>query len=74
MTVQNRISISLDDEEFIILERLSSHTHRSKAELIRTIVEEYLSQNPNRFRLDTPLKVDRIENVVLSNRKLPSQK
>lgn len=53
MSVKNRISVSFDDAEFEILERLSSHTQKSKAELIRTMVEEFLRDNPNRFRLKT---------------------
>ncbi len=53
MSVKNRISVSFADAEFEILERLSSHTQKSKAELIRTMVEEFLRANPNRFRLKT---------------------
>jgi predicted DNA-binding protein len=49
MAVQNRISVSFKDPEFQILERLSTHTQKTKAELIRMIVEEYLRDNPNRF-------------------------
>src|SRR4051812_32230492 len=49
MAVQNRISVSFNDEEFHTLERLSAHTQKTKAELIRTIVEEFLRENPNRF-------------------------
>ncbi|UWU25428.1 hypothetical protein N2601_31045 (plasmid) [Rhizobium sp. CB3060] len=63
MSVKNRISVSFDDMEFQILERLSSHTQRSKAELIRTIVEEFLKDNPNRFRLKTGISRD--TNILL---------
>jgi hypothetical protein len=65
MTVQNRISVSFNDKEFEILERLSTHTQKSKAELIRLIVEEYLRENPNRFRRSTSVKVRRQRNIVL---------
>jgi predicted DNA-binding protein len=65
MTVQNRISVSFDDEEFNVLERLSAHTQRTKAELIRTIVEEFLRQNPDRFRLKTTNGRARQKNIVL---------
>ena len=66
MTVQHRISISLFDEEYVVLQRLSAQTQKSKAELIRRIVTEYLRENPNRFRRETPLGVDRTENIVFT--------
>ncbi|MBP2560353.1 putative DNA-binding protein [Neorhizobium galegae] len=65
MAVQNRISVSFNDEEYAVLERLSSHTHKSKAELIRLIVEEYLRDNPDRFRLETSLGINRKANILL---------
>jgi hypothetical protein len=65
MTVQNRISVSFNDEEFLLLERLSSHTQKTKAELIRIIVEEFLRDNPNRFRRETPMGLRREKNLIL---------
>ena len=65
MTVQNRISISFNDKEFDVLERLSIHTQKSKAELVRLIVEEFLRENPDRFRLKTPTKIKREKNIVI---------
>ena len=65
MTVQNRISVSFNDDEFQRLERLSSHTHRTKAELIRTIVEEFLRDNPNRFRRKSPMGLKRRKNIIM---------
>ena len=53
MAVEHRISVSFDDREFKTLERLSAHTHQTKAALIRTIVEEFLRDNPDRFRRKT---------------------
>ncbi|WP_172724008.1 ribbon-helix-helix protein, CopG family [Neorhizobium sp. T25_27] len=67
MAVQNRISVSFSDEEYVVLERLSAHTHKSKAELIRTIVSEYLREHPNRFRRNTSVGIDRAENLLLSD-------
>jgi predicted DNA-binding protein len=66
VTVQNRISISFNDKEFEILERLSTHTQKPKAELVRLIVEEYLRKNPERFRLRTSKIVKRSKNIVIS--------
>lgn len=65
MAVQNRISVSFNDDEFIILQRLSAHTHKSKAELIRTIVTEFLRENPDRFRRETGLDLKRDTNIIL---------
>jgi predicted DNA-binding protein len=65
MTVQNRISVSFNDREFLTLERLSAHTQKTKAELIRMIVEEFLRDNPDRFRRKTSLGVKRKKNIVL---------
>ncbi|TAA55293.1 ribbon-helix-helix protein, CopG family [Shinella sp. JR1-6] len=65
MAVQNRISVSFPDQEFDVLERLSAQTQKSKAELIRTIVTEFLRENPNRFRLPTSLGITREKNLVL---------
>ncbi|MBP1848492.1 putative DNA-binding protein [Rhizobium petrolearium] len=65
MSVQNRLSVSFGDEEYAVLERLSSHTHKSKAELIRLIVEEFLRDNPDRFRRETSLRVSRKDNILL---------
>ncbi|AHY55013.1 hypothetical protein [Bradyrhizobium japonicum] len=63
MAVENRISVSFADQEFLILGRLSAHTHMTKAALIRTIVEEFLRDNPDRFRRKT--RVKRTKNLVL---------
>jgi metal-responsive CopG/Arc/MetJ family transcriptional regulator len=65
MAVQNRISVSFKDQEFQILERLSTHTQKTKAELIRMIVEEYLRDNANRFRRETSMGLKRKKNIVL---------
>jgi metal-responsive CopG/Arc/MetJ family transcriptional regulator len=65
MAVQHRISVSFKDQEFQILERLSTHTQKTKAELIRMIVEEYLRDNPNRFRRETSMGLKRKKNIVL---------
>lgn len=64
MAVPNRISVSFNDEQFLVLERLSSHTHKSKAELVRLIVEEFLRDNPDRFRRQTSVGVKRRRNIV----------
>ena len=68
MTVQNRISVSFDDHEFATLERLSAHTHRTKAELIRLMVEEFLRDNPDRFRRVTSMGLKRKKNIVLPDK------
>ena len=65
MTAKNRISVSFDDRQFGALGRLSAHTQRSKAELIRTIVEEFLEANPDRFRLKTDADVQRTHNIAV---------
>ena len=65
MAAQNRISVSFSDDEFIVLERLSAHTHKSKAELIRTMVAEFLREHPDRFRRGTDLDLKRGTNIVL---------
>jgi len=65
MAVQNRISVSFKDPEFQILGRLSTHTQKTKAELIRMIVEEYLRDNPNRFRRQPSMGLKRKKNIVL---------
>lgn len=65
MSVQNRISVSFNDQEFEILNRLSTHTHKTKAELIRVIVEEFLRDNPERFRRKTTVGVQRQQNIIL---------
>lgn len=68
MAVQNRISVSFNDQEFLTLERLSAHTQKTKAELIRTIVEEFLRHNPDRFRRETPMGLKRQKNIVLPDK------
>jgi predicted DNA-binding protein len=68
MAVQNRISVSFNDREFLTLERLSAHTQKTKAELIRTIVEEFLRDNPDRFRRKTPMGLKRKKNIILSDK------
>jgi metal-responsive CopG/Arc/MetJ family transcriptional regulator len=65
MAVQNRISVSFNDQEFLMLERLSAHTHKTKAELIRTIVEEFLRDNPNRFRRQTTIDLKRRKSLIM---------
>jgi hypothetical protein len=65
MAVDNRISVSLDHKEFLILERLSAHTHMSKAALIRVIVEEFLRANPDRFRRKNSIGLTRSRNIIL---------
>lgn len=65
MSVQNRISVSFNDTEFVVLERLSAHTQKSKAELIRTIVTEFLRDNPDRFRRENTVGIKRSKNIVL---------
>jgi hypothetical protein len=71
MAVQNRISVSFNDQEFLTLERLSLHTQKSKAELIRMIVEEFLRDNPNRFRRKTPMNLTRQKNVAMATTLAP---
>jgi len=68
MTVQNRISVSFNDEQYIVLERLSAHTHKPKAELIRMMVGEFLRENPDRFRRKTPTGLKRKTNIVLPDK------
>ena len=68
MAVQNRISVSFNDRKFLTLERLSAHTQKAKAELIRTIVEEFLRDNPDRFRRETPMGLKRKKNIILSDK------
>jgi len=65
MSVQNRISVSFNNQEFETLDRLATHTHKTKAELIRTIVEEFLRDNPDRFRRKTLSNVKRKQNIVI---------
>lgn len=67
MAVAHRISVSFDDHEFAVLERLSAHTQKTKAELIRTIVEEYLREHPDRFRRTTTIRLRRRKNIVLTD-------
>lgn len=66
MTVQKRLSISFSDREFEILDRLSAHTQKPKAELVRMIIIEYLRENPNRFRRKTNGDIVRSKNILLS--------
>ena len=67
MAVQRRISVSFSNEEFEILERLSGQTQKSKAELIRRIVKEFLRENPDRFRLKTNVDIKRKRNILLDD-------
>lgn len=69
MTVERRISVSFNDQEFLVLDRLSAHTQLSKAALIRKIVEEFLRDNPDRFRRETGVKIKRTRNIVLDTDK-----
>lgn len=50
MSAKNRMSVSFDDHDWAVIERLSIHYSKSKSEVVRTIVNEYLAENPNRFR------------------------
>jgi metal-responsive CopG/Arc/MetJ family transcriptional regulator len=65
MAVEHRISVSFGDQEYLMLERLSAHTHKTKAELIRTIVQEFLKDNPDRFRRETTIGLKRKKNIIL---------
>jgi len=67
MAVQNRISVSFNDQEFQVLERLSAHTQKTKAELIRMIVEEFLRDNPDRFRRATTIGLKRRKNLIMAD-------
>ena len=67
MPAKNRISVSFSDEDFVLLDRLSVHTHRSKAELIRVIVREFLENEPNRFRRKTNTGIKRDKNILLDS-------
>lgn len=49
ISAKNRISVSFSDDAVSLLERLSGETQKSKAELIRIMVEEHLRDGPNRF-------------------------
>ena len=69
MAVENRISISFNDQEYLTLERLSAHTHMTKAALIRAIVEEFLRDNPDRFRRKTKVSLKRPKNILLPQKK-----
>tara|TARA_R110001606_G_scaffold128052_1_gene262481 strand:+ start:160 stop:351 length:192 start_codon:yes stop_codon:yes gene_type:complete len=51
MPAKNRTSISLSDETIVELEFIASRLQRSKAEVIRIIIREFLDQNPDRFNL-----------------------
>jgi len=53
MPAKNRTSISLSDEQIFLLDRLALHQQKSRAEIIRIIISEYLIEHPNRFRLPT---------------------
>ena len=68
MPAKNRMSVSFGDEEWSLLERLAIHCQSSKSEMVRTIVSEYLKDNPNRFRLKTTLgDIRRLPNEVVAN-------
>ena len=67
MSAKNRLSISFGDDDFDTLDRLSAHTQKSKAELVRIIVHEYLEMNPNRFRRNTSIGFNRIKNIVFKS-------
>jgi predicted DNA-binding protein len=69
MAVENRISVSFDDQEFLVLERLSAHTQMTKAALIRAIVEEFLRDNPDRFRRPATKGLKRKINILLPSKK-----
>ena len=64
MPAKNRMSVSFSDEDFVRLERLSAHTQKTKSELVRIIVAEFLEKEPDRFRLPTPLALKRESNIL----------
>lgn len=68
MPAKNRISVSFSDADFTLLERLSSHSHKSKAELVRIMVHEFLEKEPNRFRLKTDVEIERQTNIILKDK------
>jgi len=51
MPAKNRMSISLSDEEKLLLDRISNRMQRSRSEVIRIIIREYLEKHPERFDL-----------------------
>ena len=51
MPAKNRTSISLSDEMIIELDFVASRLQRSRAEVIRIILREFLADNPDRFNL-----------------------
>ena len=51
MPSKNRTSITLSDSEKKTLDRIALHTQKSRAQVIRLIIREYLEQNPDRFNL-----------------------
>lgn len=51
MAAKNRFSVSFSDEAYNQIGRISTHMQRSKSEIVRMIVEEFLEENPDRFRL-----------------------
>jgi len=67
MPAKNRISISFSDSDFELLERLSAHCQKSKAELVRTMVHEFLEKEPDRFRRKTSIEIERKKNIVLKD-------
>ena len=56
MPAKNRTSISLSDEQIKKLDSIAIHQHKSRAEIIRIIISEYLVKHPDRFRLPTKLE------------------
>jgi metal-responsive CopG/Arc/MetJ family transcriptional regulator len=63
MAAKNRMSVSFGDKEWALLERLSIHRQKSKSEIVRIVVTEYLTHNPNRFRLTGTLGPFRTEPI-----------
>jgi predicted DNA-binding protein len=68
VSAKNRISVSFADDAFVVLERLSGQTRKSKAEIIRAVVEEYLRENPDRFRRKVSIDLKRTSNLLLNRR------
>ena len=56
MPAKNRTSISLSDDQVKKLDSIAIHQQKSRAEIIRIIISEYLVEHPNRFRLATKLE------------------
>ena len=67
MSAKNRFSVSFSDEEMNLLERLSIHTHKTKSEIVRSIISKYISENPEAFRRQTNKPIKRATSIVLGD-------